>query len=76
VSAASALDHCRIRPRSSMDQPQITVASALDDCMVYMQKRKSLDAEFCGSRAAEEGSRKLWIMIDFTKYSIGYSRVF
>ncbi len=44
----------------------MTVASALDDCRVCMQKKKSLDAEFCGSRAAEEGSRKLWIMIEFT----------
>ncbi len=44
----------------------MTVTSAPDDCRVCMQKRKSLDAEFCGSRAAEEGSRKLWIMIEFS----------
>ncbi len=44
----------------------MTVASALDDCRVCMQKRTSLDAEFCSSRATEEGSRKLWIMIEFT----------
>ncbi len=49
-----------------MDQPQMTVASALDDCGICMQKRKSLDAEFCGSRVAEEGSGKLWILIEFT----------
>ncbi len=30
-----------------------------------MQKKRSLCAEFCGSMAAEEGSRKLWIMIEF-----------
>ncbi len=31
-----------------------------------MQKKNSLCAEFLGSRAAEQGSRKLWIMIEFT----------
>ena len=49
-----------------MDQPQITVTSALDDCDICIQKRKSLDAEFCGSKAVGEASRKLWIMIEFT----------
>ena len=65
-SAASALDHCRICPRSSVDLLQSTVGSALDHCRVCMQKKKSLCAEFCSSRAAEEGSGKLWIMIEFT----------
>ena len=37
----------------------MTVASGLDDCRVCMQKRKSLDADFFDSRAAEEGPRKL-----------------
>lgn len=49
-----------------MDQAQISVASGLDDCRVCMQKRKSLDADFFDSRAAEESSRKLWIMIEFS----------
>ena len=31
-----------------------------------MQKKKSLDAEFYSSMGAEEVSRKLWIMIEFT----------
>ena len=44
----------------------MTVASALDAYRVCMQKKKSLHAEFCSSRAAEEASRKLWIMIGFT----------
>ena len=58
-SAASVVDYCRIRPRSSMDQAQMTVVSGLDDCRVCTQKRKSLDADFCDSRTAEEGSRQL-----------------
>jgi len=49
-----------------MDQPQMTVASALDDCTVCMQKRKRIDTEFCSSRAAEEASRKV----------CGYDRVY
>ncbi len=44
----------------------VHVASALDDCRVCMQKRKRLDTEFCSSRAAEEASRKVWVMIEFT----------
>ena len=31
-----------------------------------MQKRESLCAEFCSSRAAEEGSGIFWIMIELT----------
>ena len=31
-----------------------------------MQKKHGLCAEFCGSRAAEEASVILWIMIDFS----------
>ena len=31
-----------------------------------MQKKNSLCAEFCTSVAAEEGSGKIWIMIDFS----------
>ncbi len=33
-----------------------------------MQKKKSLCAEFCSCRAAEEGSRVFWIMIEFTNF--------
>ena len=46
----------------------VHVASALDDCRVCMQKRKRLDTEFCSSRAAEEASRKVWVMIEFTNF--------
>ncbi len=37
------------------DQPQSNVGSALDYCRICMQKR-SLYAEFCSLRVAEEGS--------------------
>ncbi len=41
----------------------MTVGSALDDCM---QKKNSLCAEFCSSRAAEGASRNFWIMLEFS----------
>ena len=44
----------------------MTVGSALDHCSLCMQKKKSLRAEFCSSRAAEVASRKLWIMIEMS----------
>ncbi len=66
VRCTSALDHCSICPRPSMDQHQSTVGSAPEYCRVCMQKRKSLCAEFCSSRAAEETSRIFCIMIEMT----------
>ncbi len=63
-SAAICLRLCSICPRLSVDQPQSTVDSALDDCRVCMQKKKSQWAEFYSSRAAEEGSGIFWIMIE------------
>ena len=44
----------------------MTVASALDDCRVCMQKKNSLCAEFCSSMPAEEASEVFWIMIEFS----------
>jgi len=44
----------------------MTVGSALDDCRVCMQKKNSLCAEFCSSRAAEGASRNFWIMLEFS----------
>ncbi len=40
----------------------MTVGSGLDHCMVCMQKKNSLCAEFCSSRAAEQASEFFWIM--------------
>ena len=62
----SALDHCRICLRPSMRQRQSTVGSAPEHCRVCMQKRISLRAELCSSRAAEETSRIFWIMTELT----------
>ena len=44
----------------------MTVASAPQHCKVCMQKKGSLYAEFCGSMAAEQGSKKFWIMIELS----------
>ena len=66
VLCTYALDHCSICPRPSMDQHQSTVGSAPEYCGVCMHKRKSLCAEFCSSRAAEETSRIFCIMIEMT----------
>ncbi len=63
---SSALDHCSICPRPSMDQRQITVGSAPEYCRVCTQKRKCLCAQFCRSRAAEETSGIFWVMTELT----------
>ncbi len=44
----------------------MTVGSALDNCSLCLQQKTSVCAEFCGSEAAEVGSKKLWIMIEFS----------
>jgi len=62
----SALGHCGICPRPSMDQRQSIVGSAPEYCRVCMQKKKSLCAQFCRSRAAEKAFGIFWIMIELT----------
>ncbi len=49
-----------------MDQAQITVGSASDDCRVCMQKKNGLCTQFCSSTAAEEASEIFCIMIEFS----------
>ena len=44
----------------------MTVGSALDDCSLCMQKKKSLCAEFCSSMAAEEASEIFRIMSELS----------
>ena len=44
----------------------MTIGSALDHCVVCMQKNRSLCADIYSSKATEVASRKLWIMIDFS----------
>ncbi len=66
ISAMFCPRLCRICPRSSVDQPESTVGSAIDYCRVCMQRWKSLCADFCSARAAEEGSGIFWIMIELT----------
>ena len=39
-----------------MTQGQIAVGSGLDDCRVGKQKKRSLCAEFCSSRAVEQAN--------------------
>jgi len=51
-SAASALDGCRISPKSSMDQPQTSVGSALDDCRVCMHEKNGRGAAYIIKRIA------------------------
>ncbi len=78
-SAASTLDVCsfyprclQLRLRSTAALPQTICNSGSELCRFCVQKRESLRAEFCSSRATEEGSGIFWIMIEFTNSSIDF----
>ncbi len=44
----------------------MTIGSALDHYRICMQKNRSLCADIYSSRAAEEASEKLWILIELS----------
>ncbi len=71
-SATCSLDVLQLRLRSTAALPQTICNSGSELCRFCVQKRESLRAEFCSSRATEEGSEIFWIMIEFTNSSIDF----
>ena len=73
ISAGSGLDICNsgldalwLKLRSTAALPQTLCNSSSEVYRVCLQKMYSLHAEFCRSRATEDGSRKLYVLIELT----------